>query len=1195
MNSCTWHPHRPDWRALRRVCRLGSIGAAALMFAFALTMLITAFGQDAAIYAQTGPQLTVDIGLDGNPPSLQPGDIFTQRISLNYSGGAQIIDTFFTQQVPAGVRPVARPTVSETVSQTVTPLQVKRRGRTWGWQGKMRPDAELIVTFPLRVQQCYGADQTLTLDVSARRPDGADVTDSISVPVICPDVSIQDIAVNEEVIYVDDEVQAAALDSAAFSNAFYVPGIRSIVRFTLRNMGSGSVILGAETTTSWTGCLTCTVAASVYAADLSLAGDANFQHYLLDPGAAVTIDRPVRGSPPVTEPGEEGEQLWESDLIYCLSSSDDNTCPAPEQTPDLAALHKAQIRVRPNDLGDAPDSTNHAGAAMTAYAGTPAQFPTVFDPATGAEQGPRHVYPQFFHLGRRVSLEAEADIGPDQDPLNNILPAANSADNDRGDDGANPSAWTLQHCQKAIVPVSVFISPAAVNWFQQHDGKGYLNGWLDMNRNGDWADAFTCQDAAGAAQTAFEHLIIDHEIDVVALGAGLHTINVPTGVIVNNLAPVSDPAWVRLTLSERVSNKPLSSGSLSYGDGRGYARPFRTGETEDYLIRPAGHAEAGPDIDVQMRGSATEEYRDTADVSAAQVDSWVADFRVRFEIDYTNNGTSDANGALLEFQIPEKLLDGQIELLRAPGIANSSIKQLPGKIQFGLPDLRPGEFGAIVMGWTGCLTCTVASNVLAANVSAPLSSGPLESYDASVNVTLTGDVNPANNQATARVAGLTVGPLIGIKSKGDNLLRNGGMTCQESIQFAGRAAPDSQLVVTFQPLDAQCGAGLLGFCTGSLTETVQADVFGRWTLEQSLPNGRYRVSVGRNGGLANAAALDAMEMANAADASLYLLVDHSLLLDPMTFRMENASGRSFHVRTTNKLGNFEIQDLMLPPGDYTAYAYSCPNVVLDSVQFKIGDTTVDATQADDTCQPQGSDQCGPWNAQISVPGTAQAAALNAAQSLEIVAVAADSVDTFVGNVESGTGLLIRSVAGQAVANAATTLLEAFDALYAAWRGADYGQSNPQTTGSDGLVVFAPPAGAYRLSVAAEGYQPFLSDDIASTGGLLSGQVSLSPQITAAADFVVQITENGFEPAVLTVAPGSVVEFVNMDLADHTAAGAAWNSGVLTSGVSFKVQLDAEAVYGYSDALQPLHTGAIIVAQAPVVNENPKYFLPVAMR
>ncbi|MCB0099626.1 MAG: hypothetical protein KDE46_28025, partial [Caldilineaceae bacterium] len=85
MNSCTLRTRQWDWRALPRAFHLGLVSAVALMLALALTILITTFGQEGAAYAQTGPQLTVNLALDGNPPSLQPGEIFTQRISLNYT------------------------------------------------------------------------------------------------------------------------------------------------------------------------------------------------------------------------------------------------------------------------------------------------------------------------------------------------------------------------------------------------------------------------------------------------------------------------------------------------------------------------------------------------------------------------------------------------------------------------------------------------------------------------------------------------------------------------------------------------------------------------------------------------------------------------------------------------------------------------------------------------------------------------------------------------------------------------------------------------------------------------------------------------------------------------------------------------------------------------------------------------------
>lgn len=75
----------------------------------------------------------------------------------------------------------------------------------------------------------------------------------------------------------------------------------------------------------------------------------------------------------------------------------------------------------------------------------------------------------------RFSLEVEADLGPDQDPLNNLVPGANDPDNERGDDGANLALWSLNHCQTTNLPVQVFISPAAVAYFQQLDAPGYLN------------------------------------------------------------------------------------------------------------------------------------------------------------------------------------------------------------------------------------------------------------------------------------------------------------------------------------------------------------------------------------------------------------------------------------------------------------------------------------------------------------------------------------------------------------------------------------------------------------------------------------------------------------------------------------------------------------------------------------------------
>ena len=115
---------------------------------------------------------------------------------------------------------------------------------------------------------------------------------------------------------------------------------------------------------------------------------------------------------------------------------------------------------------------------MAAYTGVQAEFPTVFDPATGLPQGPRHRHVRHFHLGRRVSREVEADLGPDGDLINNIVPIVNAANLDRHDDGVRPALWSANHCRRMEIDVRVTISPRVANYFAQNDRVGYLNLWI---------------------------------------------------------------------------------------------------------------------------------------------------------------------------------------------------------------------------------------------------------------------------------------------------------------------------------------------------------------------------------------------------------------------------------------------------------------------------------------------------------------------------------------------------------------------------------------------------------------------------------------------------------------------------------------------------------------------------------------------
>ncbi|RME50412.1 MAG: hypothetical protein D6790_21245, partial [Caldilineae bacterium] len=246
------------------------------------------------------------------------------------------------------------------------------------------------------------------------------------------------------------------------------------------------------------------------------------------------------------------------------------------------------------DLGDAPDSSNHFGKPMDAYPSVQANYPTVFDvTVTGAARGPKHKYTKPLHLGRGVTEEREADVGPDVDPTNNIRPLKNLANLDGRDDGLVRSEFTLDHCQFAKIPVLVSIDPVVVASLPNDaQGKVYLNIWLDSNRDGDWEDNFDCPTQAGQTSgVTWEHIVVDYAIDVAALGPGIHKIYAPTNWPVYwppEFMEKKMPAWMRITLSERPSNKVLDcgAGTCHIGDGRGYDAPFDLGETEDYLVRP---------------------------------------------------------------------------------------------------------------------------------------------------------------------------------------------------------------------------------------------------------------------------------------------------------------------------------------------------------------------------------------------------------------------------------------------------------------------------------------------------------------------------------------------------------------------------------------------------------------------------------
>ena len=247
------------------------------------------------------------------------------------------------------------------------------------------------------------------------------------------------------------------------------------------------------------------------------------------------------------------------------------------------------------DLGDAPDSTNHHSMNNTAYAGVPGRFPTVFTGTPAGEGiGPIHHNPRVVWLGDKVSLENEADTGPDQEmdaggnPINNILAkGANNADNDRADDGWLNRDVPLPNCQEATLKVRVRRAPAGAE-----TGNLFLNVWFDGNRDGDWADQGVCQSENLPNGHSNEWIVNNFPVDASKFVSGVQDIEVKT-ILIYNEKPDA-PAWMRFTLSEQQAvpvpvDKPTAAQEppvQGLADGRGPANgSVRRGSGSCHICR----------------------------------------------------------------------------------------------------------------------------------------------------------------------------------------------------------------------------------------------------------------------------------------------------------------------------------------------------------------------------------------------------------------------------------------------------------------------------------------------------------------------------------------------------------------------------------------------------------------------------------
>ncbi len=1081
------------------------------------------------------------------------GDIVTYTIRLKHVGGTGPAITSLSDALPAGVQLVGPLRIVADTPQ-VSPLLVRVDHGVISWRGGISPGGVLRLSIPVKVRGCFGNDpQAVKNVVHARQTDSSSISAEAVIHVQCTSISIKDVEVTQHLVWNRPDPSGngkSDQEQDDRSPATLIPGVQAFVRADFTNHGGQSVVVGFNFMK-----ITWEPAAPATTSDFGRGDDFHGNLVELKPGETQSIYRSLASLPgwdlnrTAEDPNLDLDVMAAVNLRYCLVfSREQPICPPPNNAQGIpvAQANPLHINWAYSDLGDAPDSTNHDTAPMTAYPAVPAKFPTVFDPATGSPQGPKHLHTRPFHLGQLASWEAEADLGPDQDLTNNLIPKLDKANLDRADDGVNPPTWTLQNCQTTKVPVQIFIDPVAVAYFQKHQSKGYLNIWIDSLRNGNWADAVECPSSNGQKTYAVEHVVIDYPVDAVALGAGLHTIQAPTGLVPWPAALAEKPAWVRVTLSEQPSNKTLTDpAGTKYGDGRGYAKPFVLGETEDYLWHPANNP-GGIDVAVRKAGRVEQNF----DIESGKVTS-----RIAWTIEYRNNGDQTAH----DVQIRDHLSPGQniIGVLIALLMPQVSHHSEGNELVFDVGAIPPGGKGRIVLATR--VTQEIQQMRTITNV---------------VTVRAPDDVDASNNSATATVE-------VGVRAPNIITPAN-GTTCDGMITVKGRAEANASVDL---------------YVDNTLTATVTADAHGLWQHDLTLTDGSHTLYAIAKVGSITSPQSDVVTV----------IVDSTLSWNPLSLTFTDRRGRIR--RPVDENGRMDADGWSVRLHPNTAYTVSvqicCQAKTVTATLVISARGAVTLTHSGDDPLYTGVLTTGPRNpASTTMTLTVICSDTVVSDGGSVVLIDPEGQ---VNDIRTGQPLGEASVANLEANTGAANAQET--TAYSLWDGSPYGQINPQTTQNDGQFSFLTPPGAYQLSVNRTGYQAYRSPDLVVVQDPVHYDVGLTPAIQEAAAYTINISTAGFDPMILTVPPGAVVAWVNTDAADHTATSsgagaatsgataAAWDSGLLSAGQVYKFRMDTEGSYTYVDQTNPANTATIIVSKetgTPGENQQ-SIFLPVIQK
>jgi plastocyanin len=1063
------------------------------------------------------------------------GDVFTYSIELGHLDGTAFAHTAMTDTLPAAVRLVRGPFVTE-LAPHASPLVAYFDSSggpsgTVGWGGRLSPGARIRIDFAVRVRFCPPVDPPMIVNVArALQTDGSEIEDDTSVRVDChppppPDIKLTKRAMllwPEAVVEWGEPVDPVepALEPVEAAEADLVPGMRA------------AYLLVLETSEDLT--RTVHISDDMPSGVVAIAASASSGvARIIDTGQTVIWDGELG---PANTPIHIRMQLKLRWPVHC------------DQTVTNVAywftrFHRgksnpASLFLRCRDLGDAPDSTNHYGAGMRAYpSAIPvlAAFPTVFTGTRPLEpHGPLHLHARPYHLGRHVSFETEADIGPDADGRNNIVPRLDRPNLDRWDDGLDLRQVHFDHCQRARFPVVVNVTPPVAQSVDGMRPRLYLNVWVDSNRDGDWADSFRGCPSAGPA---LEHIVIDWPVPLVTTAASLgpQTVWVTTSGPVYWPAEMADrPAWLRVTLSERESNKTLPPGVGTYGDGRGHDVPFKLGETEDYLYRSYEYAD--PTVAKWGRLSLyPHPHFDATDTRWG----WVADWAV----EYRNAGRTPARDVrVVDTYGPNQTLISQRTYPHIPPVSMNPLVYPVGT-------LAPGERGYVLLR-TGVSIHTPPGTVLTNTV--VIASG--------------NDSDLANNTATVTLTVPLRPPVITFPRP--------GTTCTNTLTVRGLAQPevlvdliiDEMLVTTISPVD------------------------GRWSHTVRLADGKHALY---------AVARTPDGLASQPSPTVVIIVDSELSWNPLSLRFVDEDGRVIFPKDAN--GRIDETGWRVFLRRNTTYTVSVALCCTDpNAKVTLGVPDVAEIELTD---PDGDRV---FEATFTTPDTGPVhGTLRLCVTCYLVERCSDG--TVLVDPEGTVYDLLggRTLPGATVACYELQADGEGESAFTLWNGEAYGQVNPQTTREDGTYSFFTPPGTYQIDVVKRGYQDYRSETIIVAEEPVHYDVPLTPELDVTPDHTVTVAAEGFEPAMLRVAPGTVVAWLNLDIDPHSSTSvsptvgfsggngpsgggsAGWDSGRLSTGQAYHMEFEAPGLYLYHDSEDPFNSGMIIV-------EEQKAYLPLVM-